>query len=69
MQKKVAIDYAKLLGFANLQASGNAAHDFKNKTSDARLGAKVGGGPESVCIVADLRDMGVILPSKRLKKG
>jgi hypothetical protein len=66
-RKKVAFDRARLLGFANLPDERGSAVDFKNKTSDARLGAKVGGG-ESVCSAADLRDMGVVLPSERLKK-
>ena len=65
-EKKV--DCAKLLGFANLQNTRDATIDFKNKTTDAKLGAKVGDG-ESACSVADLREMGVILPTERLKKG
>ncbi len=65
--KKGAIDRAKLLGFANLPDERGTAFDFKNKTSDARLGAKVGDG-EFSCSAADLREMGVILPSERSKK-
>ena len=66
--KKVAFDRAKLFGFANLPDERGTTFDFKNKTSDAKLGAKVGGG-ESSCIAADLREMGVELPSDRLRKG
>jgi hypothetical protein len=64
--KKGAIDCAKLLGFANLQNGREDAVDFRNKTVDARLGAKVGG---ENCAGPDLREMGLKLPSELSKKG
>jgi hypothetical protein len=60
--KKAGMDFTKLLGFANVQHSGDANIDFKNKTVDARIGAKVGG---EACVGPDLREMGVKLPSER----
>lgn len=56
MQKRERIDYGKLLGFANLPKTGEAKVDFKDKTADARIGAKVGG---EVCMISDLREMGL----------
>jgi hypothetical protein len=56
MQDKSAIDYAKLLGFANLPARSGSAIDFKDKTSDARIGAKAGG---EICSMPDLAEMGL----------
>jgi hypothetical protein len=67
MQKSGAIDYAKLLGFANLQERRGSTIDFKNKTIDARIGAKVGGG--EACTVPDLREMGLRPPSELSNKG
>ena len=67
-RNRVSLDCAKLLGFANAQETHNATIDFKNKTIDARIGAKVGGGGE-VCVAADLREMGLKLPSERSNKG
>jgi hypothetical protein len=54
--EKTAIDYAKLLGFANLDARSNSKIDFKDKTIDARIGAKAGG---EICSLSDLREMGL----------
>jgi hypothetical protein len=56
MQKSRPIDYAKLLGFANLEARRGSSIDFKDKTIDARIGAKAGG---EVCMMPDLREMGL----------
>ena len=66
-KKKVAIDCGKLLGFANLANERNGAIDFKNKTVDAQIGAKVGAGES--CTAADLHEMGVMLASSRPSKG
>jgi hypothetical protein len=63
--KKAAIDYAKLLGFANLQARGDSTIDFKDKTVDARIGAKAGG---EVCSMPDLREMGLRPPAESSNK-
>ena len=65
-KKAAAVDYAKLLGFANLQDKRDSTIDFKNKTIDARIGAKVGGGEH--CTMPDLREMGLKLPSELTKK-
>ena len=59
MQKSRPIDYAKLLGFANLEARRGSSIDFKDKTIDARIGAKAGG---EVCMMPDLREMGLRPP-------
>jgi hypothetical protein len=56
MQKSRPIDYAKLLGFANLEARRGSSIDIKDKTIDARIGAKAGG---EVCMMPDLREMGL----------
>jgi hypothetical protein len=66
MQKSRAIDYAKLLGFANLQARSDSKIDFKDKTIDARIGAKAGG---EACSMPDLREMGLRPPSELSSKG
>ena len=68
MRENKLFDCAKLLGFANLQTTRDATIDFKNKTIDARIGAKVGGGGEA-CVAPDLREMGLKLPSERSNKG
>ena len=60
MQKSRPIDYAKLLGFANLEARRGSSIDFKDKTIDARIGAKVGVG--EVCMLPDLHEMGLRPP-------
>ena len=65
MQKGLTIDYGKLLGFANVQARSDSAIDFKDKTIDARIGAKAGG--ES-CSMPDLREMGLRPPSELSSK-
>jgi hypothetical protein len=44
------------LGFANLEARRGSSIDFKDKTIDARIGAKAGG---EVCMMPDLREMGL----------
>jgi len=59
MQKVSLLDYTKLLGFANLQAQSESTIDFKDKTIDARLGAKAGG---ENCAEPDLREMGLRPP-------
>ena len=59
MQKNGSIDYAKLLGFANLQKRPESMIDFKDKTIDARIGAKAGG---ELCSMPDLREMGLRPP-------
>jgi len=61
----VDFDYTKLLGFANIRDTRGSAIDFKNKTLDARVGAKVGG---ELCSAPDLREMGLKLPSELSKK-
>jgi hypothetical protein len=66
MQKNGAIDYSKLLGFANLQQGCEQVIDFKDKTIDARIGAKAGG---EVCMLPDLREMGLRPPSQLKRKG
>jgi len=67
MQKNGPIDFAKLLGFANLEVKRESTIDFKNKTIDARIGAKVGGGES--CTLSDLREMGLRPPSELSNKG
>ena len=61
MQKSRAIDYAKLLGFANLRMQSDSKIDFRDKTIEARIGAKVGG---ELCGAPDLREMGLRPPSE-----
>ena len=63
MQKTQNIDYAKLLGFANVQARSDSmvVIDFKDKTIDARIGAKAGG---ETCSLPDLREMGLRPPAE-----
>lgn len=57
MPKKLrTIDHSRLLGFSNLDFRGEAPIDFKDKTIDARIGAKAGG---EVCMISDLREMGL----------
>lgn len=59
------MDYAKLLGFANLQSRSDSTIDFKDKTIDARIGAKAGG---EVCSMPDLREMGLRPPARASAK-
>jgi hypothetical protein len=66
MTKNERIDFGKLLGFANLRVEGSAI-DFQDKTIDARIGAKVGGG--EACTAADLREMGLRPPAEASDKG
>ena len=56
MQKRRPVDYGELLGFANVQVRANSDIDFKDKTIDARIGAKAGG---EICSLPDLREMGL----------
>ena len=66
MQKSRPIDYAKLLGFANLQARCDSTIDFKDKTFDARIGGKAGG---ENCLLPELREMGLRPPSESSSEG
>ena len=56
MPKRESVDYGRLLGFAHVQKALEAKVDFKDKTADARIGAKVGG---EACMLSDLREMGL----------
>ena len=57
MQKRQAINFEKLLGFANAVRAPEAVVNFKDKTVDARIGAKV--GVDENCLLPDLREMGL----------
>ena len=66
MQKREPINYEKLLGFANAVRASEAVVNFKDKTVDARIGAKV--GVDETCMLADLREMGLRPKQGELKK-
>jgi len=53
MQK---INFAKLLGFAQVSHNLSESFDFRDDTIGAKLGAKVGA---EICLALDLRDSGL----------